>query len=72
MQRDTKQILAAQKKAQEANRRKRLEREAQGIFKAEFMRLTLTEEAYNIIKDMPSAEFREFASEAVRRKHRMS
>ena len=43
----------------------RLDREAAGIFPAVFMRLTLTEDAYNITKDMKGAEFREFASAAV-------
>jgi hypothetical protein len=60
------QIAEACKKAAEAHKRKRLEREAQGIFKAEFMRLTLTEDAYTIIKNLDSKTFRNFVSEAIR------
>ena len=53
--------------ALEAIRQKRLEREDRGIFPAEFMRLSLTEDAYNVVKDMDNKTFREFVSSAIRR-----
>ncbi|MBO6031691.1 MAG: hypothetical protein J6Q22_09480 [Prevotella sp.] len=53
--------------ATEACRRARLERESKGIFKAKFMRLTLTEDAYRIVSGMDNSEFRHFASAAIRK-----
>ena len=50
-----------------AIRRKREEREKRGEFPAEFMRLTLTKDAYAIVKNMGNAEFREFVSSAIRK-----
>ena len=47
--------------------RAREERERQGVFPAEFMRLSLTEDAYEIVKNMSNTEFREFASAAIRK-----
>jgi hypothetical protein len=64
------QIEEARKKAAEAHTRKRLEREAQGIYKAEFMRLTLTEDAYNIVKGLDGTDFRRFVSDAIRNHHK--
>ena len=55
------------KPALEAIRKKRLERESRGEFPAEFMRLSLTDDAYNIVKGMDNATFREFVSSAIRR-----
>lgn len=51
----------------EAHRRNRLEREKRGEFPAVFMRLSLTSEAFDIVKGMPNSVFRKFASEAIRR-----
>ena len=51
----------------EAIRQKRLERESRGEFPAEFMRLSLTEDAYEVVRKMPNAEFREFVSSAIRK-----
>ncbi len=53
--------------ALEAIRQKRLERESRGEFPAEFMRLTLTDDAYDIVKGMDNPTFREFVSSAIRR-----
>lgn len=50
-----------------AIRQKRLERESRGEFPAEFMRLSLTDDAYNIVKEMTNSEFREFVSSAIRK-----
>lgn len=50
-----------------AIRQKRLERESRGEFPAEFMRLSLTDDAYKIVKDMPNSDFREFVSSAIRK-----
>lgn len=50
-----------------AIRQKRLERESRGEFPAEFMRLSLTDDAYNVVKDMPNSDFREFVSSAIRK-----
>lgn len=55
------------KPALEACRQKRLERESRGIFPAEFMRLSLTDDAYDIVSGMDNATFREFVSSAIRR-----
>ena len=55
------------KPAIEAIRKKRLERESRGEFPAEFMRLSLTDDAYNIVKGMTNSEFREFVSSAIRK-----
>ena len=51
----------------EAIKRARLERESRGEFPAEFMRLSLTDDANEIVKGMSNAEFREFVSAAIRR-----
>ena len=53
--------------ALEAVRNARIERENKGIFPAEFMRLSLTDDAFNITKDMENPTFREFVSAAIRR-----
>lgn len=53
--------------ALDAIRQKRLERESRGEFPAVFMRLSLTDDAYNIVKDMDNAMFREFVSSAIRK-----
>lgn len=50
-----------------AIRDKRLERESRGVFPAEFMRLSLTDDAYAVVKDMDNATFRQFVSLAIRR-----
>lgn len=50
-----------------AIRQKRLERESRGEFPAEFMRLSLTDDAYNIVKGMDNRTFREFVSSAIRK-----
>ena len=55
------------KPALEAIRQKRLERESRGEFLAEFMRLSLTDDAYDIVKGMDNPTFREFVSSAIRR-----
>lgn len=51
----------------EAVKRARLERESKGIYPAEFMRLTLTDDAYGVVKSMDNPTFREFVSTAIRR-----
>lgn len=58
---------AAVAAAAEAHRRARLEREAQGIYKPVYMRMTLTEDAYNATKDMDSKTFRKVVSAAIRK-----
>ena len=55
------------KPALAAIRQKRLERESRGEFPAEFMRLSLTDDAYGIVKDMDNPTFREFVSAAIRK-----
>lgn len=55
------------KPAIRAIRQKRIERESRGEFPAEFMRLSLTDDAYNVVKDMSNSEFREFVSSAIRK-----
>ena len=55
------------KPALEAIRQKRLERESRGEFPAEFMRLSLTDDAYDIVKGMDNPTFREFVSSAIRK-----
>ena len=50
-----------------ALKRLRLERESRGEFPAEFMRLSLTKDAFAIVSGMSNAEFREFVSAAIRR-----
>lgn len=55
------------KPAIKAIRQKRIERESRGEFPAEFMRLSLTDDAYNVVKDMSNSEFREFVSSAIRK-----
>ena len=55
------------KPALEAIRAKRLERESRGEFPAEFMRLSLTEDAYAVVKNMDNQMFREFVSSAIRK-----
>ena len=55
------------KPALEAIRKKRLERESRGEFPAEFMRLTLTDDAFEIVKGMDNPTFREFVSTAIRK-----
>lgn len=62
-----KDMTAVIKAAAEANRKARAEREANGIYRAVFMRLFLTDDAYAATKNMSNKEFREFVSEAVRR-----
>lgn len=57
---------AAVKAAAEAHRKAKRKREAMGIFPATFMRLTLTEDAYAITKDMDGPTFRHFVSRAIR------
>lgn len=57
---------AAVKAAAEAHRAAKREREAQGIFPGVSIRLTLTDKAYDIVKDMKSSQFRDFVSRAVR------
>ena len=57
---------AAIKAAAEAHRAARLKREAMGIFRPVFVRLTLTEDAYAVTKDMDNTTFRKFASDAIR------
>lgn len=54
------------KAAAEANRAARLKREAQGIYKAVFMRLSLTDDAYAATKAMDNHTFRRFVSKAIR------
>ncbi len=61
----TPKQIASIKKACEGKTRARLEREAQGIFPLEFMRLTLTDEAFAVVKEMSSTEFKDFVSEAI-------
>lgn len=53
--------------ALDAIRQKRLERESRGEFPAEFMRLSLTDDAYAVVKDMDNKTFRDFVSSAIRR-----
>ena len=53
--------------ALKAIRQKRLERESRGEFPAEFMRLSLTDDAFDIVKGMDNPTFREFVSSAIRR-----
>ena len=71
MKKDTskamKQRCDALAKARAAKTQKRLEREACGIFPSLFMRLTLTDDAFAITKNMTNAEFREFVSAAIRK-----
>lgn len=55
------------KPALDAIRQKRLERESRGEFPAEFMRLSLTDDAYDIVKGMDNPTFREFVSSAIRK-----
>lgn len=55
------------KLAAEANHKARLAREAAGHYRSYGMRLTLTDAANDIVKDMSNKEFREFVSEAIRR-----
>ena len=50
-----------------ALKRLRKERESRGEFPAEFMRLSLTSDAYEIVKGMSNAEFRDFVSTAIRK-----
>ena len=50
-----------------ALKRLREERESRGEFPAEFMRLSLTSDAFEIVKGMSNAEFREFVSTAIRK-----
>lgn len=59
-------MSAVIKAAAAANRAARLAREAKGIFKPKFLRLTLTEDAYAATKDMDNATFRQFVSNAIR------
>jgi hypothetical protein len=59
-------ITTAVKAAAEANRTARLKRESMGIYKATFMRMTLTEDAYSATKNMDNATFRRFVSKAIR------
>ena len=53
--------------ALEAIRQKRLERESRGEFPAEFMRLSLTEDAYKVVREMDNGTFRKFVSSAIRK-----
>ena len=53
--------------ALKAIRQKRLERESRGEFPAEFMRLSLTDDAFDIVKGMDNPTFREFVSSAIRK-----
>lgn len=55
------------KPASEATRKARLERESRGEFPAEFMRLSLTDDAFEIVKGMDNPTFREFVSTAIRK-----
>lgn len=55
------------KPAIEATRKARLEREKRGEFPAEFMRLSLTDDAFEIVKGMDNPTFREFVSTAIRK-----
>lgn len=57
--------IAAQKRATEARIRQRKERESKGIFRPVYTRLSLTDEALAITKDMDNKEFREFVSAAI-------
>ena len=59
-------ITKAVKAAAEANRAARLKREAMGIFKAVYVRLTLTDDAYAATKAMDNPTFRRFVSKAIR------
>ena len=57
--------IAAQKKATAARIQQRKERERNGIFRPVYTRLSLTDEALAITKDMDNKEFREFVSAAI-------
>ena len=59
-------ITKAVKAAAAANRAARLKRESMGIFKAVYVRLTLTDDAYAATKNMDNKNFRSFVSKAVR------
>lgn len=59
-------ITKAIKAAAAANRAARIKRESMGIFKAVYMRLTLTDDAYAATKDMDNPTFRHFVSNAIR------
>lgn len=50
-----------------ALKRLRKERESRGEFPAEFMRLSLTSDAFEIVKGKSNSEFREFVSTAIRK-----
>ena len=60
---DTSKAVVA---AAAANRAARLEREAKGIFKAVYVRLTLTDDAFAATKHMKNPTFRRFVSKAIR------
>ena len=53
--------------AQKRNKELLAERRAKGIFRSVAMRLTLTEDAFAIVGNLPYAEARDIISEAVRR-----
>lgn len=55
----------SQKKATAARIQQRKERESKGIFRPVYTRLSLTDEALAITKDMDNKEFREFVSAAI-------
>lgn len=55
------------KPALDAIRQKRLDRESRGEFPAEFMRLSLTDDAFEIVKGMDNNTFRSFVSSAIRK-----
>lgn len=61
----TQKQIESIKKACEGKTKARLAREAQGIFPLEFMRLTLTDEAFAVVGKMSSTEFKDFVSEAI-------
>ena len=66
MDKQKKDTSVAVKAAAAAHRAARLKREAMGIFKASYMRMTLTEDAYNATKGMNNLTFRHFVSKAIR------
>ena len=59
-------ITKAVKAAAAANRAARIKRESMGIYKAVYVRLTLTEDSYAATKDMDNPTFRQFVSKAIR------